>query len=75
MKIDVLIEEISEFMQLDEQFKLDEELGEYSEWDSMVILSVLALFDDEFDVDASDKISECITFQNVIDIVSDRLEA
>lgn len=74
MKLQTLIEEITEFMQLDDEFKLHEELSNYPEWDSMVILSVLALFDDEFGIDASDRLSDCVTFQNVVDIVSDKLE-
>lgn len=74
MTLEELIEEITEFMQLDEKFKLTENINIYSEWDSMVTLSVLALFDDEFEIDASDKLAACVTFQDVINLVSDKLD-
>jgi acyl carrier protein len=74
MRLEELVSEITELMQIEGTFKLEEPLNSYPEWDSMVVLSVLALLDDEFSVDASDKLIECTTFQDVVNIVSNKLD-
>ncbi|PKG56629.1 hypothetical protein CXF82_14040 [Shewanella sp. GutDb-MelDb] len=67
------MKEIVELMQLETEPQLKDSLEDYSEWDSLVILGVLALFDDSFGIDASENITECKTFQDVVNLVSDKL--
>lgn len=74
MNLNELMKEITELMQLETEPQLNESLEDYSEWDSLVILSVLALFDDSFGIDGSENITECKTFQDVVNLVSDKFE-
>ena len=72
MTLNEFMNEITELMELETAPQLNEELASYSEWDSMIILSVIVIFDDNFGFDGSDKITGCKTFQDVVDLVSDK---
>jgi acyl carrier protein len=73
MTIEELLAEFQEFMEIDNPPKLEEELESYDDWDSMVTLSVLALFEDEFGINAAEALAKCTTFQDVANIVSKEL--
>ena len=75
MKLSEFIAEITDFMQIETPFELEDKLDAYTEWDSMVVLSVLALIDESFEMDASVELTKCITFKDVVSLISDKLEA
>ena len=65
------LERLEEIMDLDAgELKEDSVLSEYEEWDSIAILSVIALMDEEFGktVKGAD-IKACITVKDIMDMM------
>lgn len=75
--------EIKEFIenfanQFDEtdvcEFKADTNFRELEEWSSLIALSVIAMIDDEYDIQLSaDEMRKTQTIQQLFDVVSSKL--
>lgn len=65
------LEKLEEIMDLEAgELKEDSILSEYEEWDSIAVLSVIALLDEEFEkiVKGAD-IKKCVTVKDVMDLM------
>jgi|SaaInlStandDraft_1057018.scaffolds.fasta_scaffold201815_2 acyl carrier protein len=75
MKQSELLEEIKETLQREEILTLDMKLEHLKEWNSLANISIIALFDQLFDVVfAADVILKCQTINDLLQLVSDKLE-
>jgi acyl carrier protein len=75
MKQSELLEEIKETLQREEILTLDMKLEHLKEWNSLANISIIALFDQLFDVVvAADEILKCQTINDLLQLVSDKLE-
>jgi acyl carrier protein len=54
----------------DHEVELDDEFRQYAEWDSLNRLSLIAMLDEEYDIQIEDKeFQQLKTIQNLIDAV------
>ena len=54
--------------------KLDTVLSDLEEWDSLAIISVIALIDSQFNITVnSEKLKSCVTVGDIIDIIKDKI--
>lgn len=75
MKKSELLEEIKETLQREEIITLDMKLEDLKEWNSLANISMIALFDQLFNVIiAADEILKCKTINDLVQLVSDNLE-
>lgn len=75
MKQEELLEEIKEALQRDEEISLDMSLEDIEEWDSLAVISMISLYDQLFSiVITNDQLSDCNTVQDLINLVSDKVE-
>ena len=75
MKESELLEEIKETLQRDEDLTLDMKLEDLKEWNSLANISIIALFDQLFEVVvAADELLKCQTINDLLQLVSDKLE-
>lgn len=71
-KLDVFYEEFSSLMGIDKSsFSNDTKLSNL-DWDSMALISTMALLDEVFGIVVSgDKLTKCITVNDIISLVKD----
>ena len=70
-----LLEEIRETLQREEIITLDMKLEDLKEWNSLANISMIALFDQLFNVVVvADEILKCQTINDLVHLVSDELE-
>lgn len=70
-----LLEEIKEALQRDEEISLEMKLEDIDEWDSLANISMISLYDQLFEVVVTaDKLKECQTVNDLVDLVSDKLD-
>lgn len=70
-----LLEEIQEALQRDDELSLDMKLDELDEWDSLAIISLIALYDDLFSIIiTNDKLEKCDTINNLVNLVIDKID-
>ena len=75
MKESELLEEIKETLQRDEDLTLDMKLEDLKEWNSLANISIIALFDQLFEVVVpADELLKCQTINDLLQLVSDKLE-
>jgi acyl carrier protein len=71
-----LLEEIKVTLQREEGLALDAKLEEIEEWDSLAYISIISLYDRLFDfIITIDKLKNCKTINDLIKLVSDKLDA
>lgn len=71
-----LLEEIKETLQRDEEISLEMQLEDIEEWDSLASISMISLYDQLFQVVVTaDKLKECKTINDLIELVSDKLNS
>lgn len=71
-----LLEEIKETLQRDEEISLEMKLEDIEEWDSLANISMISLYDQLFEtVVTSDKLKSCNTVDDLINLVSDKLDS
>lgn len=70
-----LLEEIKETLQREEELNVDMELSDIEEWDSLANISIISLFDQLFEkVVTTYQLNECSTLNDVINLVSEKIE-
>lgn len=71
-KLDIFYEEFSSLMGIDKtSFSNDTKLSDL-DWDSMALISTMALLDEVFGIVVSgDKLTKCITVNDIISLVKD----
>lgn len=75
MKKDELLEEIKEALQRDEELSLDMRLEDLDEWDSLAIISLIALYDDLFSVIlTNEELQKCESVDDLVNLAKDRLD-
>ena len=71
-----LLEEIKETLQRDEEVGLEMKLEDIEEWDSLANISMISLYDQLFEVVVTaDKLKECQTVNDLVELVSDKLDS
>lgn len=71
-----LLEEIKETLQRDEEISFEMKLEDIEEWDSLANISMISLYDQLFEiVVTADKLKECKTVNDLIELVSDKLDS
>jgi len=71
-----LLEEIKETLQRDEEISFEMKLDHIEEWDSLANISMISLYDQLFEVVVTaDKLKECQTVNDLIELVSDKLDS
>ena len=76
MKIDKYLNEVEKVMELDKGvMSLDDTLDQYASWDSLAVLSFIAMVDTLFDfrVAASD-VNACKTISHLVELLGDKIE-
>lgn len=70
-----LLEHIADALQRDGILELDMNLDSIEEWDSLAIISIIALFDNLFNVEVTgNMLSKCKSVKDVIAIVSNHIK-
>ena len=71
-----LLEEIKEVLQRDEDISFEMKLEDIEEWDSLANISMISLYDQFFGIIVTaDKLKECQTVNDLIELVSDKLNS
>jgi len=71
-----LLEEINEALQRDEDISYEMKLEDIEEWDSLANISMISLYDQLFGIIVTaDKLKECQTVNDLIELVSDKLNS
>lgn len=71
-----LLEEIKETLQRDEGISLEMRLEDIVEWDSLANILLISLYDQLFKVVVTvGKLKECRTVNDLVDLVSDKLDS
>jgi acyl carrier protein len=71
-----LLEEIKEILQRDEEISLEMKLKDIEEWDSLANISMISLYDQLFElVITADMLKECKTVNDLVELVSDKLDS
>lgn len=75
MKKDELLEEIQEALQRDDELSLDMRLEDLDEWDSLAIISLIALYDDLFSVLLKNEhLLKCESVGDLVNLVKDKID-
>ncbi len=70
-----LLKEIKETLQRDEGISLEMKLEDIEEWDSLANISMISLYDQLFEVIVTvDKLKECQTVNDLVELISDKLD-
>ena len=67
------IELFAEALEREDEIKMEDEFRNYDEWSSIAYLSVIAMMDEEYDVQLSaDEMRQVNTIQELFDLVSSK---
>jgi len=70
-----LLEKIKETLQREENLSLDMKLKDIEEWDSLGIISMIALYDQLFSIVLTqEQLNSCKTVEDVINLVGDKID-
>ena len=70
-----LLERIKEALQREENLSLDMKLKDIKEWDSLGIISIIALYDQLFSIVLTlEQLNSWKTVEDVIDLVGDKID-
>ena len=70
-----LLEEIKIILQRDKKISFDMKLEDIEEWDSLAIISIISLYDKLFGfLITIDKLIMCKTIDDLVELVSDKLD-
>jgi acyl carrier protein len=70
-----LLERIKEALQREENLSLDMKLKDIKEWDSLGIISIIALYDQLFSIVLTlEQLNSCKTVEDVINLVGDKID-
>ncbi len=72
MTRDEFLLELAELLEIDEVLHIDTSLQDMEEFDSLAIMSLIALIDDNFDMTVSgEKLGECGTVTDLIALIGE----
>ncbi len=70
-----LVFEIKEILQRDEELEFSYKLEDVQEWDSLAIISIIALYDELFGTKVTNKdLKNCEIVQDLVNLVKDKLD-
>lgn len=65
-----ILDKLAEILELD-SVKVEDELDDFDLWDSLTILSIIAMLDEDYSVNIDgDKLAEFKTVQEIVDLTS-----
>ena len=70
-----LLIEMQNALQREEELDLDMRLDDIEEWDSLAVISIIALFDQLFSIIITEKqLSNCEKIEDIVNLVIDKLD-
>jgi len=70
-----LLIEMQNALQREEELDLDMRLDDIEEWDSLAVISIIALFDQLFSIVITEKqLSNCEKIEDILNLVIDKLD-